>query len=167
MLYAGGISLRKGVPYLLEAVAKLGREVVLTMAGSVAPDMQTLLPKYRVQQLHPYLPKERLRELFDAHDVLVMPTLGDSFGFIVLEAMAAGLPVIASAHCGAPVPDESWRVPAGDAEAIAARLQHYISNPERLGNDGVIAAGFAAQFTPERYRANARTFFARLLAGTA
>ncbi len=163
VLYAGGISLRKGVPYLLEATQKLHREVTVTLAGSIAPDMQTLLSRYRVDQTYPYLPKEKLRELFRAHDVLVMPTLGDSFGFVVLEAMAAGLPVIATSHCGAPLPDESWRVQAASAEAIAERLSYFIEQPDRLAADGALGAGFAARFTPSRFRERACGFFRELL----
>jgi glycosyltransferase involved in cell wall biosynthesis len=163
VLYAGSISLRKGVPYLLEATQKLHRDVTVTLAGSIAPDMKTFLSKYRVNQTYPYLPKEKLRELFQAHDVLVMPTLGDSFGFVVLEAMAAGLPVIATSHCGAPLPDESWRVQAASAEAIAGRLRYYLDQPDRLAADGALGAGFAAQFTPARFRERACGFFGELL----
>jgi len=163
VLYAGGISLRKGVPYLLEATQKLNRDVTVTLAGSIAPEMKTFLSKYRVDQTYPYLPKEKLRELFQVHDVLVMPTLGDSFGFVVLEAMAAGLPVIATSHCGAPLPDESWRVQAASVEAIAERLRHYLAQPDRLAADGALGTRFAAQFTSARFRERACVFFGELL----
>ena len=164
VVYAGAVSLRKGVPFLLEAVRLLGDAVTLTLIGPAALEMEPLLRKFPAIQRFPYVPKERLREIYAKQDVLVMPTLGDSFGFVALEAMAAGLPAIASSHCGAPLPDESWRVQAASPEAIAARLQHYIGQPAQLTEDGAIGAAFAAHYTPERYRETARGIFKEMLA---
>jgi glycosyltransferase involved in cell wall biosynthesis len=164
VLCAGAVSLRKGVPYLLEAVEPLSKEVVLTLAGEIAPEMAGILKRYRTHRHLPYLPKQELRRLYLEHDVLVMPTLGDSFGFVLIEAMAAGLPVIASRHAGAPVPEDSWRVPPHDAEAIRAKLLAYHADREKLCHDGSVARNFASHFTPERYRARAGELFRELLA---
>jgi glycosyltransferase involved in cell wall biosynthesis len=92
-----------------------------------------------------------------------MPTLGDSFGFVTVEAMSAGLPVIASQHSGAPVPDESWRVRVGSAAAIAERLKLYLDDPAALARDSQIASEYARQFRPERYRVAAGGLFRELL----
>lgn len=164
ILYAGALSLRKGVPYLLEAVEPLEKEVSLTLVGTMAPEIQDLMKRFRTHQMLPYLPKEQLRDVYLAHDVLVMPTLGDSFGLVTVEAMASGMPVISSQHAGAPVPDAHWRVPVHDAEAIRSRLAHYLADRSRLVEDGARAAAFAADFRPERYRAQARALFQELLA---
>lgn len=164
ILYAGALSLRKGVPYLLEAVEPLEKEVSLTLVGAVAPEMKDMMKRFRAHRMLPYLPKEQLRDLYLTHDVLVMPTLGDSFGFVTVEAMASGMPVISSQHAGAPVPDAHWRVPVHDAEAIQARLAYYLTDRSRLVEDGARAAAFAADFRPEHYRAKVRTLFQELLA---
>ncbi len=163
VLYAGAVSLKKGVPYLLEAVEPLIGEVTLTLVGEVSPEMRPLLGRFRSHTHQPYLPKSELRDLYQTHDLLVMPTLGDSFGFVTLEAMASGLPVIASRNAGAPVPDESWRVPPHDAAAIREKLLAYHADRGRLRQDGGLARAFAAQFTPERYRARAGELFNELL----
>lgn len=163
VLYAGAVSIRKGVPYLLQALETLQHEASLTLVGSLAPEMLQILMRFRQHRRLPYVTKQELRNLAFDHDVLVMPTLGDSFGFIAMEAMAAGLPVIASSHCGAPLPDDSWRVPAANADAITARLRHYIEQPERLAADSERARAFAQQFTPERYRENVKAVFSELL----
>lgn len=163
VLYAGGLSIRKGVPYLIQAVESLRTEVTLTLAGSMSPEVREILPQFRRHEHMNYLSKHRLREVFARHDVLVMPSLGDSFGFIIMEAMASGLPVIASRNAGAPVPDEGWRVPPHDAVAIRARLLSYHADREMLRRDGHTAATFAAGFTPERYRARAGEIFRALL----
>ncbi|MBL9131440.1 MAG: glycosyltransferase family 4 protein, partial [Verrucomicrobiaceae bacterium] len=164
VLYAGGLSIRKGVPYLLQAVEPLRAEVVVTLAGSKSPEMHEILPRFRTHEHLPYLSKSGLREVFVRHDVLVMPTLGDSFGFVTVEAMASGLPVIASRHAGAPVPDEAWRVPAHDAEAIRLRLLAYHADRELLRHDSEVAAAFAAGLRPSDYRSKAKAMFSRLLA---
>jgi glycosyltransferase involved in cell wall biosynthesis len=100
-----------------------------------------------------------LREFYWNHDVLVMSSLGDSFGFVAVEAMACGLPVIVTDRCGAPVPDPAWRVPAFSSAAIAARLNHYRRVPERCFEDGSAACAFAGRWTSHRYRAAIRQIY--------
>lgn len=164
VLYAGGLSLRKGVPYLLQTVEPLRDEVILTLVGAESPEMRTILPRFRAHRHMRHVPKAELRDLYASHDVLVMPTLGDSFGFVTVEAMAAGLPVIASRNAGAPVPDENWRVPPHDAEAIRERLLAYHRDRDLLRHDAERATEFADHLRPEDYRAKAQSLFSRLLA---
>lgn len=163
VLYAGGVSLRKGVPYLLQAAEPLCSEITLTLIGAIAPELEEILPRFRQHRHIPHLPKQQLREMYAGHDVLVMPTLGDSFGFVTLEAMASGMPVIASQNAGAPVPDERWRVPAHDAEAIRSRLLIYQADRDLLRHDAERAAAFGGKFRPADYRARAGRLFSELL----
>lgn len=76
VLYAGAVSLKKGLPYLLEAVEPLASKVTLTLAGELSPEMEHILRRFRSHRSLPYLPKNELRGLYREHDVLVMPTLG-------------------------------------------------------------------------------------------
>lgn len=163
VLYVGTLSLRKGLPYLLQASAALGKSVKLTVVGSASPEMNQLLARHSGMEILPRVTKQELRNIYARHDVFVMPSLGDSFGFVILEAMASGLPVIASENAGAPVPDESWRVPARNANAIAERLDRYVSDPGLVEEHGRQAIAFARQFRPERYRAQVAAEFASLL----
>jgi glycosyltransferase involved in cell wall biosynthesis len=164
VLCAGAISLRKGIPYLLQAVEPLASEVSLTLVGSISPEMRAVLRRFRSHRQLPYLPKSRLRDLYYEHDVLVMPTLGDSFGFVMLEAMASGIPVLASRNAGAPLPDDRWRVPAHDSDAIRERLLVYYADRALLRYDGETGRKFSREFAPEAYRAGARILFGELLA---
>jgi glycosyltransferase involved in cell wall biosynthesis len=125
--------------------------------------MEGILGRFRPHKHLPYLTKAELKNLYREHDVLVMPTLGDSFGFVTVEAMASGMPVIASQNAGAPVPDPSWRVPPHDAEAIRARLLAYHADREMLRFDGEVAAAFGQNFRPVNYRQRAGELFKHLL----
>jgi glycosyltransferase involved in cell wall biosynthesis len=104
-----------------------------------------------------------LRELYWQSDILVLPSLVDTFGFVATEAMACGLPVVVTDNCGVPVPDPSWRVPIMNSDAIAQRLEHYSTDRTALKQDGQIAAEFARQYTPERYREQVKNLLRRLL----
>jgi hypothetical protein len=166
VIFAGKISLRKGVPYLLKAVASLGGSCELDLVGPMEGDLSIEDGRWKmgdgVRMLPPQT-KQRLRELYWQHDVLVLPSLGDSFGFVAMEAMACGLPVIVTENCGVPVPDPCWRVPVMDSEAIARRLEYYTSDREALERDRLTAQGFSRQFTPERYRGQIKSLFRGLL----
>jgi glycosyltransferase involved in cell wall biosynthesis len=164
VVFAGSVNLRKGIFFLLEAIKQCTKTVELTLAGPINEEGHSILRKTRV----PYRAvgvqtKTALRRLYAAHDILVLPSLADSFGFVALEAMACGLPVIVTQNCGVPVPDSAWRVPVMDSEAIARRLEHYAENREALERDGLLAQQFARQFTPERYRDQIKNLFRRIL----
>ena len=153
VLFAGGINLRKGVPFLVEAMRTLAPHATLTLVGSLDLDAKACLAGTEsFATVVPPVSKEKLRDIYRAHDVLVLPSLGDSFGFVAMEAMACGLPVILTTHCGAPVPDENWRVPVMDAAAIDKRLKLYIDDSMTLHADRIMARAHSMKFTPEHYR---------------
>ena len=160
VLYAGKINIRKGVPYLVQAAIACGRAIELTIVGKIDDELRTFFKDYEGKvKLEPACTKDELRNHFHAHDLLVLPSLGDSFGFIALEAMACGLPVIVSENCGVPVPDSSWRVPIMDTDSIACRLTLYAENRDLIREHGAIAVNFAQQFTPGRYREEIKGLF--------
>lgn len=92
-------------------------------------------------------------------DVFALPSHHEALGIAVLEAMAAGLPVVASNVGGVPelVRDgkSGYLVPPKDAEALAAKLYELLSNPSlarSMGEAGLaIAASHRSETTAERY----------------
>lgn len=167
VLFAGSITLRKGIPFLLEAFDLGGDAWDLTLVGHVDVALRERFAPYegRVRLLPPQT-KAQLRRLYAEHDLFVLPSVADSFGFVALEAMACGTPVLVSENCGAPVPDPSWRVHAMDSKDLSQKIMAYVQQPERVPEQGAIGREFAAQFTPERYREQAGAFFKRLVAGS-
>ena len=111
----------------------------------------------------PPQPKSQLRKTYEAHDVLVLPSVGDPFPFVSLEAMACGLPVIATENCGTPLPDSSRKVPAMDLASLAKRIMQYADDRLLVAEHGNEALTFAAQFGPEKYRRSIGALFADIL----
>lgn len=164
VLFAGAGSLAKGLPYLLTAVASFKSGIELTIVGSLSQEMVPLLERHHINaKVVPFASKSRLREYYWSHDLLVMPSLGDSFGFVILEAMACGLPVICTTHCGAPVPCDRWRIAVRSSSAIQERLQFYLDHRDHLSIDGKMARDFSMQHSPEHYRSAIRRVYQQLL----
>jgi glycosyltransferase involved in cell wall biosynthesis len=162
-LFVGKINLRKGVPFLVRAASECDKSVSLTLVGGVDSELRPFLKKYEGKiNVLPPCTKTELRKHYQSHDLLILPSLGDSFGFVAMEAMACGAPVVVSENCGAPVPDPSWRVSVMDSAAIARRFEYYAANPQALEQDRQVARRFAMRFTPERYREKIKELYLRL-----
>jgi glycosyltransferase involved in cell wall biosynthesis len=167
VIFTGSVGLRKGVFFLLEAMKRCEAKAELTLAGPVGEEGERILKTAAVAcRVLGAQSKSALRQLYAAQDLLVLPSLADTFGFVALEAMACGLPVVVTENCGVPVPAPGWRVPIMNSDAIAQRLEYYAKNRGALAQDGETAREFARQFTPERYREQVKTTLGRLLQGT-
>lgn len=153
VLFAGSITLRKGIPFLLEAFERGRGSWQLTLVGQVDPALRERFAPYQGRvRLLPSQTKADLRRLYSEHDLFVLPSVADSFGFVALEAMACGTPALVSDHCGAPVPHPGWRVRAMDVADLADKIGWYAEEPERAAEQGRLGQVFAAQFRPEKYR---------------
>jgi starch synthase len=139
VLFAGAVSLRKGIPYLLEAFAQLstpGKR--LRLAGSLEPDMKDVLdrlPREHVELLGP-LPKAELTALMRRSHVLVLPSIEDGFGLVMAEAMACGCTIISSTNTGGgdlyTDEKEGFIVPPRDPWSLAGRLQQLADDRKLL-----------------------------------
>jgi starch synthase len=135
VLFAGHVSLRKGVPYLLRAFAELKHpRKRLRLAGSVAPEFKTLLgrmPQEHVEFLGS-ISQEQLPRMMSESNVVVLPSVEDGFGLVLSQALACGCPVIATTNTGGEdlITDgiEGFIVPIRDAPALTDRM-------ERLAED--------------------------------
>lgn len=163
VLFAGQVNQRKGLSYLLDAVARLGGEVRLTLIGAASSAMQQRLTDEHpeVELLSP-LPRPLLLEAMRAADVLVLPSLAEGFGLVALEAMTVGTPAIVSERTfGTDVitdGQDGWVVPAGSADALRAVLEKLIADRPRLTTVGAAAQRTAQRFSWERYTSSVRQF---------
>jgi glycosyltransferase involved in cell wall biosynthesis len=135
VLFVGQLAVRKGVHTLLQAnrIVRSHHRAQYTIeivGPPVDPDYRAWLLEHSDPNVsfRGKVPKPKLRQIYADADIFVLPTLSDAFGMVVTEAQAAGLPVIVTDHCGAPVRDgrSGLVVPAGNAEALAAALEHLI-----------------------------------------
>jgi glycosyltransferase involved in cell wall biosynthesis len=137
VLFAGAVSIRKGIPYLLEAFANFNHpSKILRLAGAIEPEMRSLLSRFDltgVELLGP-LPQPELVQWMSRSHVLVLPSIEDGFGLVMAQAMAYGTPVIASEHTGGA--DlftngvEGFIVPIRSPDAIRERLLWLADAPE-------------------------------------
>jgi phosphatidylinositol alpha-mannosyltransferase len=135
LLYVGRADPRKGLDVLLEAYRRLSVPARLDLAG---PD-PTVTADPGVHA-HGHVSELRLRALLEAADVVCVPSLrAESFGIVIVEAMAAGTAVVASdldGYAGVLPRDCGRLVPAGDAGALARELDGLLTSPSQLRRMG-------------------------------
>lgn len=176
LLWAGRIEARKALTLALEALARAQDAAVrLTVAGD-GPLRQacerramTLGVSQRVRFIGK-VPHAAMRDLFATSDALLFTSLQDGFGSVVIEALAAGLPVIALDHqgVGAMIPREAAikvpitspsRTVAGLAEAIRT-LREFPDLGQRMTE---AARSHAATETWDRRAARLNEIYRRCL----
>ena len=105
LLWVGNNAMKKGLPTLLEALAQLPKDFFLVIVGSAAPEHKWRSHVTALGLDDRIFFKGVLDDMtlaYTAADLLVHPTLEDTFGMVVLEAMAHAVPAIVSAerYCG-------------------------------------------------------------------
>ncbi|MGH9617055.1 MAG: glycosyltransferase [Acidobacteriaceae bacterium] len=136
VLFVGQVSLRKGVPYLLEAFAKVRHpRKRLRILGPMFPHMKPLLsrlPMEHVEIVGAVSREELVRHLSSSH-AMVLPSLEEGLALVQGEAMACGCPVIATPNTGSEDlftnGREGFIVPVLDPRGIAERLQELADDP--------------------------------------
>ena len=106
VINTGALSLRKGTPYLLEAfrmVRQQSPSARFLLTHSVRDDVKAILSQYRDLPIEwaGSMPHAQLAERLRSADVFVLPSLEEGLVRTALEAMACGLQVVLTPHCGA------------------------------------------------------------------
>lgn len=157
VLYVGNIGYLKGVPYLAEAARQLKARGFTGQIRAVGPHDGRLIqrPEFAGPDYVGQVPRAEVKREFLSADVFVFPTLSDGFGIVLLEAMAAGLPVICTPNCAGVVRDgeEGFVVPVRDAAALADRIQRLVNDRELRQRMGAAARRAAARYGLEPYGA--------------
>ena len=161
IFFVGRHEPRKGLAVLLAAMRRLPDDVVLWVGGE-GPQTENLKRRVagdrRVRWLGRLSEEEKISRLCGA-DVFCAPSLrGESFGVVLLEAMAAETPIVASDISGysrvARPGVEARLVPPGDVDRLAGALREVLSTPGDLVANGIARAErFSMDRLAERYEA--------------
>jgi glycosyltransferase involved in cell wall biosynthesis len=154
LLFVGGVSLMKGVPYLLEALRLLNSDrVEARLVGPVVIREAALAPYRRHCEIVGPVPRSEILRHYAWADVFVFPSICDSFGVVMIEALAAGLPAICTPNTGAIVRDgqDGFVVPLRDPQALAAAIGRLLESPDFVAAQSARAVGHAAEFSEKQY----------------
>jgi glycosyltransferase involved in cell wall biosynthesis len=158
-IYVGAVSTRKGMPILIDAWRELGNlGAELWLVGAVHEDLRSSLENLPRLRLFGHVNSCRVPEIMPECDVMVFPSFFDGFGLVILQAMACGLPVIASSASAGPDLIEApgsggWIVLSGDAQALTAAMADCLKLGGHLSRIGAKARSIAEQHSWDHYGA--------------
>lgn len=131
----------KGVDQCIQAMAQLTElPVRLKIVGDGTPVYEEYLHKLATQlgvsnlvEFIGAVPPEQIAETYRTADLFVLASQYEPFGIVLLEAMAAGVPIVASDIGGIPSVVENgvsaWLVPPGNAHTLAMAIRNLLMNP--------------------------------------
>ena len=162
---AGRLSPEKGFGVLVEAAATICREqpntgIVLFGEGPLRPQLERRAAELGLSGRF-VMPGFRndLDSLLGAADVVVLPSFTEGLPNVALEASAAGVPIVATAVGGTPEVvrdgETGSLVEAGDAAAIASKVNALLNDPARREQFGAAAKRYMQSAFTFRAQANA------------
>jgi starch synthase len=135
IIYVGELSVRKGIHYLLEAASRFPeKEVEVWLIGAALPEARDLLTRYEGRFRHfGVIPRNDLYRFYSQGSVLVLASIEEGLALVQAQAMACGIPVIATTNTGAEdlFSDgvEGFIVPIRDVDAIAEKIAQLLRRP--------------------------------------
>ncbi len=159
LLFVGTINQRKGIKYLLEALAMLGpaAPVELTVCGRVVDDLTLFKPFASQVRIRPSVSLPELVAAYRRADLFVFPSVAEGFAQVLLEALASGLPILSTTHTAAPDLIEEGRegfvVEPRRADLVAARIEWALGHRRELRAMKKAARERAETFTWARFEA--------------
>jgi len=142
LLYVGRLSAAKGLPILLESLAALKSshpEIILTVVGdgedrAELEQMTARLELNNNVKFVGYKSQAEVREYMQETDVFVLPSFAEGVPVSLMEAMAAGVPVVTTQIAGVSELVENgvsgYIVPAGDSTTLAERIKTLLTEPQ-------------------------------------
>ena len=156
ILFVGGLSQRKGIAYLFEAVSNLKFDFELTIVGQKSvPNCKALNKALEKYNWIKTLPHSKILKLMRENDVLVFPSLFEGFGLVITEAMSQGTPVITTNRTAGPDlirhGENGWIIEAGSSTALRSVIEEISSNPDVIEKLGLAAMETAKNRTWNTY----------------
>lgn len=149
VLWLGTLRLSKGFPYALEAARRLvGLPVQFTFAGPTDIDMRRVEWPSNSNYIG-QIPRTETSNLYENHDLFLLPTLSDGFAITQVEAMAHGLPVISTNCCAGVVEDgiSGTKIEAGSTDAIVNAITRFLDGEIDLADCSLNALERAKQYS--------------------
>ncbi len=142
VVFVGRLARQKGVTTLVEAAARLrtpGARVVLVGDGPERAAVDALVARHRLGDritVTGFVPHRDVPAVLAGADVVVLPSIYEELGSVLVEAMQAGAAIVASETGGIPdaVGDCAVLVPPGDPAALAAALDALLADPGRAAD---------------------------------
>lgn len=147
VMHCGGITLQKGVQYLIQAFYELKLpNAELWLLGSLSPEIKPFLAKYDSDRiiLKGKHPQNQLYWFYSQCSVFCLASIQDGFGMVIPQAMACGLPVIHTTNTGGE--DivrhgvDGFCIPIRDVEALKEKILFFYENPDKrseMGNNAL------------------------------
>ena len=171
LLFTGSINKWKGVHLIIEAAKVLNSKNILIeidFIGSVSNEIQIpiFLNNHTLLKFHGHLPQDQLKSYLTNADIYIFPSYCEGSAQSLKEAMAAGLPVIATEQSGAPIihGENGWIIPDNSSDDIVNAII-LLSNDEalceRLGQNA--NKTIRTEHTWEKYGENVANLYTSLL----
>jgi glycosyltransferase involved in cell wall biosynthesis len=139
LLFVGRLTPTKGLPYLIDAINRLGKkrsDFILDIVGDgeYRVDYERMVKEMDLERLirfHRFMPHEKVISFMQRCDIYIQPSLYETFGVTFIEAMACGKPIIATETGGIPeIVNEltGILIPPGDITAIENAIEYMLDN---------------------------------------
>lgn len=146
VVFVGGVGVRKGVPYLIEAFGKLRHpKKSLTIIGGIDPAFASWVRGCRAEGVS-FLgsrPQAELKEHLSRSHLFVLASIEEGLALVQAQALACGCPVLCTENTGGDdlitSGVEGYVVQARNADALAERMQQLVDQPDRRDAMGVAA----------------------------
>lgn len=169
VLYVGELRDIKGVEFLIDALAALNKtqRVTATIVGSgpISESLRTKVVHLGLENVINFTGALPARRAFTLGKVMVVPSLAESFPYIVLEVAAAGLPLIATSVGGIPeivAGTDTELIQPGDANGIERALRTVLADSAQARlRAGRLRANVQNKFSVERMTSDVLAFYAR------
>jgi glycosyltransferase involved in cell wall biosynthesis len=137
IIHCANLSLRKGVPYLLQAFSELKlKDAELWLIGDVMDEVRPFLSRFAsgAIKLKGQFPENELYKYMSQGSVFCLASIEEGLAMVQPMAMACGLPVICTTNTGGAdiIRDgrDGFIVPIRDVEALKEKILYFYENPE-------------------------------------
>lgn len=157
LLFIGEVNQRKGIYQICEAAKRINNpNIHFNIVGSGYDAMKHLYAPYeKYVKFHGTAYFEKMKQHLKENHVFLFPSMGDGFGLVLLEAMAAGLPVIASKNSAGPDVVKNGKngflIDACDVEVLMEKILWFYNNMDQIALMGKASQLIAKNYTWESY----------------